>query len=366
MPLMKKFGEDSRSFQDEGMVNFAEYSTDEQKTICIVVSYQFTNVIAEIIQGELSFPVKIKKSVSELRVKMGFTVFIDQFVNSTYALKVRDIMNILSFYNKEKRDEEQLMRFYRNELLVCMKKKGFTEMQICLVRIMYPKGSQVEKMKHFYVNTDFDVISHKVDDGKVEQAVVGKIKKKKEIKSVDNDRVSKRVKVEKPRETKEVKAINEKPKDPRRRPAEHAKCKLKTFSNIVKIKPVSRSVPRVPTESMRNFETEVNPSSFVVDEVKVSDDANEADNAISNIFDDILPPTGVFEEFSISDIVFPNDPPAPPPSAPEVNESGKNQTANQKFRTSGKGANFLKLMQQDRALRLSSSSDSSSDLSDCE
>eukprot|EP00794_Sanderia_malayensis_P004116 gene4116-4673_t len=327
MLLMKKFGEDSRSFQDEGMVNFAEYSTDERKTICIVALYQLTNVIAEIIQGELSFPVKIKKSVSELRVKMAFTVFIDQFVNLTYALKVRDIMNILSFYNKEKRDEEQLMRFYRNELLVCMKKKGFTEMQI-----------------------------HKVDDGKVEQAVVGKIKKKKEIKSVDNDRVSKRVKVEKPHETKEVKAINEKPKDPRRRPAEHAKYKLKTFSNIAKIKPVSRSVPRVPKKSLRNFKTEVNPSSFVVVEVEVSDDANEADNAISNIFDGILPmnepipPTGVFEEFSISDIVFPNDPPAPPPSTPEVNESGKNQTANQKFRTSGKGANFLKLMQQDRAL----------------
>eukprot|EP00794_Sanderia_malayensis_P001324 gene1324-1470_t len=269
MPLMKKFGEDSRSFQDEGMVNFAEYSTDERKTICIVAPYQLTNVIAEIIQGELSFPVKIKKSVSELRVKMGFTAFIDQFVNLTYVLKVRDIMNILSFYNKEKRDEEQLMRFYRNELLACMKKKGFKEMQI------------------------------------------------------------KRVKIEKPRETKEVKAINEKPKDPRRRPAEHAKCKLKTLSTIAKIKPVSRSVPRVPAKSMKNLETEVNPSSFVVDEVVVSDDVNEADNAISNIFDDILPmnepipPTGVFEEFSISDIVFPNDPPAPPPSTPEVVKEAK-------------------------------------------
>eukprot|EP00794_Sanderia_malayensis_P012508 gene12508-13792_t len=203
MPLMKKFGEDSRSFQDEGLVNFAEYSTDERKTICIVAPYQLTN---------------------------------------------------------EKRDEEQLMRFYRNELLACMKKKGFTEMQI------------------------------------------------------------KRVKVEKPRETKEVKAINEKPKDPRRRPAEHAKCKFKTLSNIAKIKPVSRSVPRVPAKSTKNFETEVNPNSFVVDEVLVSDDVNEADNVISNIFDDILPmnepipTTGVSEEFSISDIVFPNDPPAPPPS----------------------------------------------------
>eukprot|EP00794_Sanderia_malayensis_P002750 gene2750-3178_t len=303
MPLIKRFGEDSRSFQDEGMVNFAKYTTDERKTICIVAPYQLTNVIAEIIQGELSFPVKIKKSVSELKVKMGFTVFIDQFVNLTYVLKVRDIMNILSFYNKEKRDEEQLMTFYRNELLACMKKKGFTEMQMCLIRIMYPNGSQVEKMKHLYVIADFDVISNKVDDGKVEQAVVGKIKKKREIKSIDNDRVSKRVKVEKPRETKEVKAINEKPKDPRRRPAEHAKCKLKTLSNIAKIKPVSGSVPRVSTKSMRNFETEVNPSSFVVDEVVVSDDVNEADNAISNIFDDILPmnepipPTGVFEEF---------------------------------------------------------------------
>eukprot|EP00794_Sanderia_malayensis_P019607 gene19607-21539_t len=114
MPFVKKVDENGRTFQDEGMLNFSEYSTDERKVVCIVAPYQLTDAITEIIQADLPHPLAIKKSFAELRVTMGFTVCVDKFVNLSYAIKVKKIMSMCC---RKSVDEEQLLRYYTNELI---------------------------------------------------------------------------------------------------------------------------------------------------------------------------------------------------------------------------------------------------------
>eukprot|EP00794_Sanderia_malayensis_P017192 gene17192-18923_t len=120
MPFAKKVAENGRTFQDEGMLNFSEYSTDERKVVCIVAPYQLADAITDIIQADLPHPLAIKKSFAELRVTMGFTVCIDKFVNLSYAIKVKEIMSMCC---RRSVDEEQLLRYYRNELMASMQLK---------------------------------------------------------------------------------------------------------------------------------------------------------------------------------------------------------------------------------------------------
>eukprot|EP00794_Sanderia_malayensis_P013175 gene13175-14523_t len=86
MPFAKKVAENGRTFQDEGNLNFSEYSTDERKVVYIVAPYQLTDAITEIIQADLPRPLSV--------------------------------------------DEEQLLRYYRNELMASMRKRKFTKMQM--------------------------------------------------------------------------------------------------------------------------------------------------------------------------------------------------------------------------------------------
>eukprot|EP00794_Sanderia_malayensis_P001594 gene1594-1760_t len=324
MPFAKKVAENGRTFQDEGMLNFSEYSTDERKVVCIVAPYQLAYAITDIIQADLPHPLAIKKSFAELRVTMGSV------------------------------DEEQLLRYYRNELIASMRKRKFTEMQM-----------------------------ENVEYSKVES-------KKRPFKAIEKEFVnaSKRIKVDEATQQNNEIEVRDPPRDPRKRPLDLSRCKLKTLSDNTKIKPKTvKPVARVASKTIANNapELKADPNSFVVEETNITNRKVEDENAVANLFDGMLlplidephsPPADVFGDFDLADIVFPTE-----ANEGEVKRSATNIPNNAKsvavdnenerkkkriHRGKGKGSSFAKLVhwQRERQLLSSDSSSSSDESSD--
>eukprot|EP00794_Sanderia_malayensis_P004899 gene4899-5542_t len=114
--------------------------------------------------------------------------------------------------------------------------------------------------------------------------------------------------------------------DPRKKPLDLSRCKLKTLSNNSKIKTKTvKPIARVASKTIANNapESKADPNSFVVEETNITNRKIEDENAVANLFDDMLlplidephsPPAGVFADFNPADIVFPNE-------ANEVNDA---------------------------------------------
>eukprot|EP00794_Sanderia_malayensis_P002049 gene2049-2327_t len=331
MPFAKKVAENGRTFQDEGRLNFSEYSTDERKVVCIVAPYQLADVITDIIQADLPHPLAIKKPFAELRVTMGFTVCIDKFVNLSYAIKVKEIMSMCC---RRSVDEEQLLGYYRNELIA--------------------KYSKVES-------------------------------KKRPFKAIEKELVnaSKRIKVDEATQQNNEIEVTDPPRDPRKRPLDLSRCKLKTLSDKSKLKAKTvKPVARVASKTIANNapELKADPNSFVVEETNITNRKVEDENAVANLFDDMLlplidephsPHADVFGDFDLADIVFPNE-----ANEREVKGSGASNILNNAKsvavdnenerkkkriqRGKGKGLSFAKLVQRQRERQLLSSDSSSS------
>eukprot|EP00794_Sanderia_malayensis_P001964 gene1964-2231_t len=311
MPFAKKVAENGRTFQDEGMLNFSEYSTDERKVVCIVAPYQLADAITDIIQADLPQPLAIKKSFAELRVTMGSV------------------------------DKEQLLRYYRNELMASM------------------QYSKVESKKRLFKAIEKEFVN-----------------------------ASKRIKVDEATQQNNEIEVTDPPKDPRKRPLDLSRCKLKTLNDNTKIKPKTvKPVARVASKTIANApELKPDPNSFVVEETNITNRKVEDENAVANLFDDMLlplideshsPPADVFGDFDLADIVFPNEANERevkgsgatniPNNAKSVAFDNENERKKKRIhRGKGKGSSFAKLVQRQRESQLlssdsSSSSDDSSD-----
>eukprot|EP00794_Sanderia_malayensis_P014782 gene14782-16318_t len=170
-------------------------------------------------------------------------------------------------------------------------------------------------MKYFYVNTDFDVIKLEENEeySKVES-------KRRPFKTLEKKLVnaSKRSEVDEATHQNNEIEVKETPRDPRKKSLDLSRCKLKTLSNNSKIKTKTvKPIARVASKTIANNapESKKDPNSFVVEETNITNRKSEDENAVANLFDDMLlplideptPPAGVFADFNLADIVFPNE-----------------------------------------------------------
>lgn len=67
MPSIKKLTQDTRSFENEGLINLNEFSAREKQTICLVLPFDFAKCALEILNCESKKKVKIQTSESYLK-----------------------------------------------------------------------------------------------------------------------------------------------------------------------------------------------------------------------------------------------------------------------------------------------------------
>eukprot|EP00794_Sanderia_malayensis_P018493 gene18493-20343_t len=293
MAFTKKVAEIGRTFQDEGMLNFSEYSTDERKVVCIVEPYQLADGC-------------------------------DHGHHSSRSTAPGG-----------------------NKKVICRTPS---------------------------------------DNGIYEYSKVES--KKRPFKAIEKEIVnaSKRIKVDEATQQNNEIEVRDPPRDPRKRPLDLSRCKLKTLSDNTKIKPKTvKPVARVASKTIANNapELKADPNSFVVEETNITNRKVEDENAVANLFDDMLlplidephsPPADVFGDFDLADIVFPTE-----ANEGEVKRSAANIPNNAKsvavdnenerkkkriHRGKGKGSSFAKLVQRQRERQLLSSDSSSSSSDD--
>eukprot|EP00794_Sanderia_malayensis_P004900 gene4900-5543_t len=171
-------------------------------------------------------------------------------------------------------------------------------------------------MKYFYVNTAFDVIKleENIEYSKVES-------KKRPFNAIEKElvNVSKRSKVDEATQQNNEIEVKETLRDPRKKPLDLLRCKLKTLSNNCKIKTNAvKPIARVASKTIANNapESKADPNSFVAEETNITNRKVDNENAVANLFDDMLlplidephsPPARVFADFDPAGIVFPNE-----------------------------------------------------------
>eukprot|EP00794_Sanderia_malayensis_P019452 gene19452-21377_t len=160
--------------------------------------------------------------------------------------------------------------------------------------------------------------------------------------------------------------VKETPRDPRKKPLDLSRCKLKTLSNNSKIKTKTvKPIARVASKTIANNAPESNadPNSFVVEETNITNRKVEDDNVVANLLDAMLlplivephsPPAGVFADFNLADIVFPNEANEAkgkeseiyiPNNAKTVAVTNENERKKKRI-PRGKGSSFAKLIQK--------------------
>eukprot|EP00794_Sanderia_malayensis_P001591 gene1591-1758_t len=234
-------------------------------------------------------------------------------------------------------DEEQLLRYYRNELMASMRKCRVLE--------------------------------------------------SREFKAIEKElvNVSKRIKVDEATQQNNEIEVTDPPKDPRKKPLDLSRCKLKTLSDKSKIKAKTvKPIARIASKTIANNtpELKADPNSFVVEETNITNRKVEDENAVANLFDDMLlplidephsQPADVFGDFDLADIVFLTEANEGEVkgSATNIPNNGKsvavdNENERKKkriHRREGKGSSFAKLVARQRERQLLSS-DSPSSLDD--
>eukprot|EP00794_Sanderia_malayensis_P008274 gene8274-9157_t len=136
MAFVKKVAKDAKAFEHEGMVNFANYTLESKRTICIVAPYTLARAVEEVIQAGNKKKIVVEKSVSTLKFQVGFSTYIDKFVNFMYALELKDIMLKLHINIRKRIVDSQLLRYYKNELMMQLQKRGISEIDMHCIKIM--------------------------------------------------------------------------------------------------------------------------------------------------------------------------------------------------------------------------------------
>ncbi len=164
MPRVGKFAELSRSFQNEGMLNFKKFSPLKKQVVCCVILENHFQLLSKILK-EIIKPRKLNAKLDDtkLLIRMGFETHFYGFKLMVAELLVSEIFKVV-----QKQNVSQLYASFEDYIKETLSSKGVSECETKLVKIMFPLNAQLGKLKYFFRNTEIKLFNNQGEKADVE------------------------------------------------------------------------------------------------------------------------------------------------------------------------------------------------------